>query len=371
MDRCFFLFCFLENSLNRTKNLRDELAGNLWAVHGGGFYYLEKYKAAPKKIPKELHWFKYEAYFTWISGVALLFIVYYFNAGGMLLDKNVADISPLMGIGIGIGAMGVSWIIYDLLCKTPLVNKGFIFSITGFLGITFLAWFLSQYFSSRATYIHIGAILGTMMVGNVFFIIIPAQKEMVNAAKEERPLNPALGKHAGLRSLHNNYMTLPVLFIMISNHFPSTFGHEYQWAILAAIALASAVIKHYHNLLEKGEPIVWLLPVGIVMMLGVVFATAPNLNNDICKEQVSFTQVYNIISERCFSCHSSRPTDELYSAPPNGINYEIPETIVQLKDKIMQRVVLTKTMPLNNKTGMTQEERDLIQCWIGQGANLE
>ena len=194
---------------------------------------------------------------------------------------------------------------------------------------------------------------------------------MVNAAKENKPLNPELGKHAGLRSLHNNYMTLPVLFIMISNHFPSTFGHEWQWAILAAIALASAVIKHYHNLLEKGEPIVWLLPVGIAMMLGVVFATAPQLNKDLCKDQVSFTQIYPIIQSRCFSCHSSRPTDELYTAPPNGVNYETPDVIVNLKDKIMQRVVLTKTMPQNNKTGMTQAERDLIQCWIEQGASLE
>ncbi|MEO1260535.1 MAG: urate hydroxylase PuuD [Bacteroidota bacterium] len=366
-----FYFVFLENSLNRTKNLRDELAGNLWAVHGGGFYYLEKYKIAPNKIPEELHWFKYEAYFTWISGVTLLFIVYYFNASGMLLDKNVADISPLTGIGIGIGAMVFSWVAYDLLCKTPLIKKGIIFSLVGFLGITFLAWFLSQFFSSRAVYIHVGAILGTMMAGNVFFIIIPAQKAMVNAAKENKPLNPELGEHAGLRSLHNNYMTLPVLFIMISNHFPSTFGHEYQWAILAAISLASAVIKHYHNLLEKGEPIVWLLPVGITMMLGVVFATAPKLNKDLCQEQVSFTQVYSIIQERCFSCHSSRPTDELYTAPPNGVNYETPEVIVNLKDKILQRVVLTKTMPQNNKTGMTQEERDQIQCWIEQGAVID
>ncbi len=366
-----FYFVFLENSLNRTKNLRDELAGNLWAVHGGGFYYLEKYKVAPKKIPKELHWFKYEAYFTWISGIALLFIVYYFNAGGMLLDKNIADISAATGIAIGIGAMMVSWVVYAFLCKTPLVKKGIVFSLIGFLGITFLAWFFSQYFNSRAAYIHVGAILGTLMAGNVFFVIIPAQKAMVNAAKEGKPLNPELGKHAGLRSLHNNYMTLPVLFIMISNHFPSTFGHPWNWAVLAAIALASAVIKHYHNLTEKGEPTVWMLPVGVAMMLGVVFITAPNVNTDGCKNEVSFTQIYPIISERCLSCHSSRPTDELYSAPPNGISYETPDAIVNLKDKIMQRVVLTKTMPQNNKTGMTQEERDLIQCWIEQGAVVE
>jgi uncharacterized membrane protein len=366
-----FYFVFLENSLNRTKNLRDELAGNLWAVHGGGFYYLEKYKVAPGKIPEELHWFKYEAYFTWVSGVALLFIVYYFNAGGMLIDKSVADISAGAGIGIGIGAMVVSWVVYHLLCRTALVRRGIWFSLAGFVLVTGLAWFLSQYFSARAAYIHVGAVLGTLMAGNVFFIIIPAQKAMVNAAKAGKPLDPELGKHAGLRSLHNNYMTLPVLFIMISNHFPSTFGHPWNWAILAAIALGSAVIKHYHNLLEKGAPVGLWLPLGVAMLLGVVFVTAPEVKEDGCREQVSFTQVYPIIAERCLSCHSSRPTDELYSAPPNGISYETPEEMVKLKDQIMQRVVLTKTMPQNNKTGMTQEERDLIGCWIEQGAALE
>ncbi len=366
-----FYFVFLENSLNRTKNLRDELAGNLWAVHGGGFYYLEKYKIAPKEIPKELHWFKYEAYFTWLSGFALLFIVYYFNAEAMLIDKNVADISAWAGIGIGIGSLVAAWYVYHLLCKTAVVRNGVLFSIIGFLLCTLTAWFYAEIFNSRAAYIHFGAMLGTLMAGNVFFIIIPAQKAMVNAAKEGKPLNPELGKHAGLRSLHNNYMTLPVLFVMISNHFPSTFGHEWQWAILAAIALASAIIKHYHNLLEKGEPLVWLLPVGIAMMLGVVFITAPEVKDTECREQVTFTQVYPIFIERCNSCHSSKPTDDLWSAPPNGVVYDTPEDIVKMKDKIMLRAVLTETMPQNNKTGMLPEERELIRCWIEQGAVVE
>src|SRR5437868_2192275 len=211
-----FYFVFLENALNRTENVRDELAGNLWAIHGGGFYYLEKYKTAPKLIPKHLHWFKYEAYFTWLSGFSLLFVVYYFNAQAFLIDKNVLDLQPLTAISIGIGSFVVAWACYHLLCKSPLIKKGWLFSLTGFLLLVGFAYFYSHVFSGRAAYIHFGAMIGTLMVGNVFFIIIPSQKAMVKAAMEGRPLNPELGKHAGLRSLHNNYFTLPVLFVMVS-----------------------------------------------------------------------------------------------------------------------------------------------------------
>ncbi len=366
-----FYFVFLENSLNRTKGLRDELAGNLWAVHGGGFYYLEKYKTAPKIIPSDLHWFKYEAYFTWLSGFALLFVVYYFNAKAFLIDKNVLDISPITGISIGVGSFVVAWIIYDLLCKTPLLKKGVWLAIIGFIIISAFAWFYCQVFSSRAAYIHFGAMLGTLMAGNVFFGIIPAQKAMVKAAKNKTPLDPNLGKNAGLRSLHNNYFTLPVLFVMISNHFPSTFGNEYQWAVLAAITLGTAGVKHYLNLKEQGQLSVMVLPVSILLLLAVAFITAPQKNNEECKSEVSFAQIYPIITERCSTCHSSKPTDEVWTAPPNGVVYDTPEDITKLTDKIMQRVVITKTMPQNNKTGMTPEERELIRCWINQGASLE
>ena len=365
-----FYFVFLENALNRTKDVRDELAGNLWAIHGGGFYYLEKYKVAPKTIPKHLHWFKYEAYFTWLSGFCLLFVVYYFNASAMLIDKNVLDISPMMGIGIGVGSFIVAWILYDLLCKSPLIKKGILFTIIGTLIATGIAYFYSSIFSSRAAYIHFGAMLGSIMVANVFFVIIPAQKAMVKAAKEGKPLNPQLGKNAGLRSLHNNYFTLPVLFVMISNHFPSTFGSEYPWLILAVISLGAAGVKHYLNLREKGQLSVWVMPASVIILFAAVFMTAPAQPGE-CKSTVSFVQVNEIIQTRCISCHSSKPTDEAYSSPPNGVTYETPETIQKLKDKIMQRVVITKTMPQNNKTNMTEKEREIIRCWIEQGASIK
>ncbi len=366
-----FYFVFLENALNRTKDVRDELAGNLWAVHGGGFYYLEKYKTAPKTIPKHLHWFKYEAYFTWLSGFCLLFVVYYFNASALLIDKNVLDISPLSGIGIGVGSFIVGWIIYDLLCKSPLIKKPILFTLVGTVVLIGFAYFYCQVFSSRAAYIHFGSMIGSIMVANVFYVIIPAQKAMVKAAKEGLPLNPQLGKNALNRSLHNNYFTLPVLFVMISNHFPTTFGFEQPWLILSIITLGTAAVKHYLNLREKGALSVWVLPVSIIILLAGAFISAPPKNPAACNSTIEFTEVHQIIQARCISCHSSRPTDDVYKAPPNGVVYDTPNDIVFKKDLIMQRVVSTKTMPQNNKTGMTEKERDIIRCWVEQGASLK
>ena len=365
-----FYFVFLENALNRTSNVRDELAGNLWAIHGGGFYYLEKYKVAPKTIPRHLHWFKYEAYFTWLSGFCLLFVVYYFNAHSILIDKNILDISAGVAIGIGIGSFVIAWVLYDLLCKTPLVKKGPWFALVGFTAAVLFAWFYCQVFSARAAYTHFGAMLGTLMAANVFFVIIPAQKAMVKAATEGLPLNPQLGKNAGLRSLHNNYLTLPVLFVMISNHFPTTFGYEYPWVIVAIISLGTAGVKHYLNIKEKGQLSVWVLPASVLILLSAAYISAPKPQG-ICAEVINFSQVNTIIQNRCSSCHSAKPTDDFYKAPPNGVMYDTPEGIVQLKDKIMQRVVLTHSMPQNNKTNMTEAEREVIRCWITQGASLK
>ncbi|GAC1369397.1 MAG: urate hydroxylase PuuD [Hymenobacter sp.] len=367
-----FYFVFLENALNRTDNVRDELAGNLWAVHGGGFYYLEKYKLAPKIIPKRLHWFKYEAYFTWLSGFSLLFVVYYFNASAMLIDPRVLALSPLAGVGIGVGSFALAWLVYDGLCRTALGRSRWL-TVVGFAIATGFAFFYAQVFSARAAYIHFGAMLGTLMVGNVFFTIIPAQKAMVKAATEGTPLDPTLGKNALARSLHNNYFTLPVLFVMVSNHFPSTFGHAYPWAILAAITLGTAGVKHWLNLREKHQSNAWVLPASAAVLLGVVFVTAPPTTPGgtaaaPCTQPVPMSQVNMIVQQRCIQCHSAHPTDDVFKSPPNGVVYDSPEDIIRLKDKIMQRVVVTKTMPQNNKTQITQQERDLIACWINQGA---
>lgn len=367
-----FYFNFLENSLNRTKGLRDEIAGNLWAVHGGGFYYLEKYKVAPSEIPKELHWFKYEAYFTWLSGFVLLVIVYYLDAKVYLIDSSVLDISSSTGIIIGIGSLIFSWLVYDLLCKSPLSENQLVLGIILFLFIIGAAWFFSQVFNSRAAYIHLGAVIGTMMVGNVFRVIIPSQKAMVNAAKEGRLVDPSLGKKALLRSKHNNYFTLPVIFIMISNHFPSTYGSSFNWLVLIGLSLASVLIKHYLNLIEKGEKAVWILPAAVIGMVALAIVTAPTTKS-VCKEDAParFSEVNEIIIKRCVQCHSANPTDDVLKVAPNSVTFDDPESIIKFSERILARSVTTKTMPQANKTHMTQNERDVIQCWVENGAKGE
>jgi len=364
-----FYFVFLENALNRTDSVRDELAGNLWAVHGGGFYYLEKYKVAPKKIPKDLHWFKYEAYFTWLSGFCLLAIVYYFNAKSFLIDPEVLEIEPLTAIALSIGSLIVGWILYDQICK-KLSNNKVVFTLAITVLVFIFAWFYAQVFSGRAAYIHFGAFLGTLMAANVFFVIIPGQKRMVNAAKKGIMPNPEDGKAAFIRSYTNNYFTLPVLFVMISNHFPSTFGNTYQWIVLIAITLGTAGIKHFLNIREKGKLSVWVMPISVLLLLSIAFVTAPERPKvEDCKEAVTLAKVSTIINNRCTVCHSSNPTDAVWKVPPNGVKYDTPEQIYNLRDKIFQRVVVSKNMPFNNnQTGMTQEERNLINCWINQGA---
>lgn len=365
-----FYFVFLENALNRTDNVRDELAGNLWAVHGGGFYYLEKYKVAPKTLPKHLHWFKYEAYFTWLSGMGLLFIIYYFNAAATMIDTNVMKLSTAAAIGISIGSFIIAWVVYDLLCKSPLKKKPLLFALTGILILIGFAWFYSHVFTGRAAFIHFGAMIGSIMAANVFFVIIPSQKAMVNAAKKGVLPDAQKGKNALFRSIHNNYFTLPVLFVMVSNHFPSTFGNKYQWIVLAAISIGAAGIKHWLNLREQGRLSVWIMPASVILLLAVAYVTAPQPSSTKCNE-VSYAEVNAIVQQRCISCHSSKPTDDVYTTAPNGVTYDTPADILKKKDGIMQRVVLTQTMPQNNKTNMTPAERELIRCWIEQGASLK
>ncbi len=365
-----FYFIFLENSLNRTENLRDELAGNLWAIHGGGFYYIEKYKVAPAQLPKTLHWFKYEAYFTWLTGFLLLMLVYYMNAKAFMIDPSVRDITSSTAIYIGIGTIIFGWVVYDLLCKTALLHQKKIFALVGFIIITVISFFLSKVLSGRAAFMHIGALIGTIMAGNVFFTIIPAQKAMVKAAKENKPLDPNLGKYAGLRSLHNNYMTLPVIFIMISNHFPSTFGNAFNWAVLAGLTITSVAVRHFINLYEKGKYAIWIIPFSVVALIALVLITAPSKTVRKNSAPVSFLQVQPIIQKRCMQCHSSNPTDDVQKIAPNGIVFDTPDQLEKQKERIMIRVVQTKTMPQANKTGITEEERELIGSWIEQGGKV-
>jgi len=358
-----FYFVFLENNLNRTENLREELAGNLWAIHGGGFYYLEKYKHAPKTIPAHLHWFKWEAYFTWLSGFTLLAIVYYYNAQIYMLNPSVSGISAGQSIGLGIGTLLVSWLVYDLLCKSALVQHKKLFGLLGFVLIVTMAYGLSQFISARAAYIHVGAVIGTLMVANVFFVIIPSQKTMVNAAIKGETSDPSLGEKALMRSIHNNYMTLPVLFIMISNHFPSTFGHANSWLILAALILVGVAVRHWFNLKGQGVKNYWLLPVAFIGMLLLVYLTKPE-TLDHKAEIISDATAMQMIAVHCQSCHARQPSSDLFVTAPKDLILEEMQTVIKHADLIKAQAVQSQIMPLGNSSQMTPQQRLQLGQWL-------
>ena len=251
-----FYFIWLDNHLEAPQNAADRdkgVGGELWSVHGGGFYHAQKYQVAPATLPGTLHWFKWEAYSTWISGMFLLALVYWYGAEVYLVDRTIADLSPLAAVGIGAASLVIGWIVYDLLCKSPLANNERLFAVVLMVAVTVLAWGLCQLFSGRGAYIHFGAVLGTIMVANVFFVIIPGQRRMVDSYAKGEPPDPVDGIRAKQRSVHNTYFTLPVLFVMTSNHYAMTYSHEYNWLILAAITLAGALIRIYFVARHKGN----------------------------------------------------------------------------------------------------------------------
>ncbi|MBE1273344.1 urate hydroxylase PuuD [Enterovibrio baiacu] len=370
-----FYFVWLENNLNRV-NPKDGLSGDLWAIHGGGIYHLEKYKLAPPTMPETLHWFKWEAYFTWLTGVALLTVVFYSNAD-LYLVKPGSGLSSGTAIAIGIGALVAGWFIYDLLCDSPLGKKPLLLGVVLFAGLVFAAWALSLVFSGRGAYIHVGAIIGTIMVGNVFRVIMPAQRGLVKAIEENREPDPALPAKGLLRSRHNNYLTLPVLFIMISNHFPSTYGHEYNWAILAALSVLSVMVRHYFNTRHGSQKFAWTIPTAALGLVCLAFVSSPAMKSSdgvmAAPVQVApvFVEVNNIIAERCTVCHSQSPTHPAFAVAPAGVVLDTPEQIQLEAARIVAQSVTTNIMPLGNMTQMTEDERSLIGQWAENGALIQ
>ncbi|MDD0975299.1 urate hydroxylase PuuD [Pseudomonas fontis] len=410
-----FYFVWLENNLNRV-NPRDGLAGDLWAIHGGGIYHLEKYKLAPPKMPDNLHWFKWEAYFTWMSGIALLCLVFYWNPTVYLLAPG-STLSGAEGIAIGVGSLIASWFIYDFLCDSPLGKRPGLLGLVLFVLVIAACFGFTQVFSGRGAYLHTGAIIGTIMVGNVFRIIMPAQRQLVAAIEKNESPDPKLPAKGLLRSRHNNYFTLPVLFIMISNHFPSTYGSQYNWLILAGIAVAAVLVRHYFNTRHDSNKYAWTLPVGALAMICLAYVTGPKpmptapeqaaakvqyqplpetaLGGKTAAEKAAekaaapaepatpaeapaaataklddagFDKIHSVIQERCTVCHSAKPTSPLFSAAPAGVMLDTPQQIQQLAPRIQAQAVASQIMPLGNITQMTQQERELIGAWIAKGA---
>src|SRR5436309_4952289 len=322
-----------------------EVGGEAWEVHGGGFYNVQKYRVAPPDLPERLLWFKWEAYTTWLSGFALLIVLYYVNADTYLIDKSIADLSQAEAIAISVGLLVVAWVVYDALCRlvrNDLVLAGLLLALT-----TLAAWGCSELFSGRAEYIQVGAMLGTMMAGNVLFVIIPAHWELVRAKQAGREPDPAPGIRAKQRSVHNNYLTLPVLFAMLSNHFASTYGHSYSWLVLVALMVTGAWIRHFFNLRHSGRT-VWAIPVTAALAIAAVAVairpTGGAGGSVAAATAVPFPRVHAIVQERCVPCHSSHPTR--VAVAPKGVTLDTPDEIAAQAALIEQVAVTTKTMPI-------------------------
>lgn len=376
-----FYFVWLNNNVRPIEDDRGgRLAGGLWAVHGGAFYEVQKYKGAPEKLPETLHWFKWEAYLTWISGIFLLLFVFWLKPTLMMVGPD-APVSPSAAVGVGVGALVVGWIVYDLLCKSPLVRKPLLLAVVGYALLAGAAFGLSQVLNPRAAYIHVGAMIGTMMALNVFFVIIPGQRAMVDAMVEGREPPVERGQAGALRSLHNNYFTLPVLFIMVSNHFPFTYGHNVGWAVLIALGLLGALVKHWMNVHERGGKAPLVLPAVAVGMLALAFvshgplkasatdgdgARDPSINTAAAAPP--FDEVKRILEVRCAVCHAKKPTFEGIVEAPKGFMLDDPKRWGAQASLIHQQAVATQVMPLANVTKMTPEERQTLGAWIAAGA---
>ncbi|MBM3358708.1 MAG: hypothetical protein FJY54_13415 [Betaproteobacteria bacterium] len=342
------------------------VAGELWAVHGGGFYNAQKYQVAPPALPAVLHWFKWEAYWTWISGFFLLVLLYYLGAEVYLIDRSVANISKGPAIAIGLATLAGGWIVYDRLCASPLGRNDRALSVVLGVLIAGAAWGLCQVFSGRGAYMHFGAMLGTIMAANVLFVIIPGQKELVAAMREGRAPDPVHGLRGWQRSVHNTYFTLPVLFTMMSHHYPMTTDHPWNWAVLIALSLAGALIRVWFVARHKGRASPLPLAAGIVMLAALAVAIMPRAPGDGASG-ADFPRVRAIIAERCMSCHAPAPTHPGLDAPPKGVVLDTPERIVAQAAQIRQTTA-SRTMPIANLTKMTDEERAIIADWFRRGA---
>ena len=365
-----FYFVWLDNSLREPPKWKKDkgIKGDLWSIHGGGFYEIAKYHNEPEKMPEVLHWFKWEAYSTWLSGIALLTVMFYVGAKTYLIDPNVADLSQWQAVVIGVAVLLISWLVYDDLCNSKLGNHGFLLAIVLLILVTLLTYFLTHTFSARGAYIHVGAVIGTIMVANVFQVIIPSQKRMVEAVSKGETPDPQLGIKAKLRSTHNNYLTLPVLFIMISNHYPMTYNHEYNWLVLIAIIVITAYARHYFNLKHRGIKKPAILVVSLLATLLLAWLIAPQTpakSSAAPSEQViNDNEAVAIVHQRCLSCHAEVTTDDVFGFAQGGAKFDTIEQIKKWAPRIKARAINNKDMPLLNKTQMTDEERAKLLLWL-------
>jgi uncharacterized membrane protein len=378
-----FYFIHLDYSLKKREGLPPEAHGEAWQVHGGGFYNMVKYLVAPARLPAELTWFKWEAYATWFSGIALLVAIYYVNASLYLIAPDVLDISPATGIALSLAGLALGWIVYDALCRSPLGRNEAALAAAGFVLLTALAWLATHLFSPRGAFMQMGALIGTVMAANVLMVIIPGQRKVVADLIAGRTPDPIHGKRGKQRSTHNNYLTLPVVFVMLSGHYPLAYATRWSWAIFALLLVMGAVIRHFFNVRHQGRPSPWwtwaaAAACGLVIVwlssLGPAGTAAPSgarRAEAAAVPAVTFAQVEEIVIGRCSMCHAADPVWIGIVRPPHGIMLDTPERIRAHATQIAVASVWSSAMPPSNVTGMTLQERETLAAWLASGRSSE
>ncbi|RVJ55618.1 cysteine desulfurase [Sinorhizobium medicae] len=368
-----FYFVALDLGLKQRPGLPVGAYGEEWQVHGGGFYHIQKYLVAPANMPEHLIWFKWESYVTWLSGFGMLALVYYAGADLYLIDPNVLDVSKPMAIAISLASLGFGWLAYDMICRSPFGNDNTRLMVLLYFILVAVAWGYTQLFTGRAAYLHLGAFTATIMSANVFFIIIPNQKKVVADLIAGRTPDPALGKQAKQRSTHNNYLTLPVLFLMLSNHYPLAFGTQYNWIIASLVFLMGVTIRHWFNTrhANKGSP-TWTWLATVLLFIAIMWlSTVPKVLSgggearaataaEAVVASSDFSKVRDTVLGRCSMCHAREPGWEGIIVPPKGVILESDGDIVAHAREIYLQAGRSHAMPPANVTGITEEERQLI-----------
>jgi uncharacterized membrane protein len=371
-----FYFVALDAGLKRNDTLDAGIGGEAWQVHGGGFYRIQKFIVAPSFLPAELTWFKWEAYATWIFGFALLIVTYYAQPRLYLIDPTVADLDTGNAVLIALLTLPLGWLVYDSLCRSALGRNPLRLSIAGLILLLAVIWGLTHIFSGRGAYMQVGALVGTIMVANVFFVIIPNQKKIIDSLLAGQTPDPALGLQGKQRSLHNNYLTLPVVFLMISNHYPSISSGPVNWIVVSGVFVVGFLVRHFFNQKHSGRPPQWwLFPVAGVIVIMLAVATVPRgsrMDGAAAgpATPVEFAQVQRIVQTRCQVCHSATPRFQGITEPPKGVMFDSPAEIAALAPQIYIQAVASHAMPLNNLTSITDEERHMLGAWIDGGSKI-
>ncbi len=364
-----FYFIGLDNQLDKPAGGNPRVAGEQWSIHGGGFYHKQKYLVAPETLPEKLHWFKWEAYWTWISGFSLFVLIYWVQAGTYLVDPAVLDMAPWLAVVISAVMLVGGWVGYDLLCKSRHGENEALLGAIGAAALAVVAFVACHLFGGRGAFLQVGAMTGTIMVANVAMVIIPGQRKMVAAMQAGQAPDPKYGRWGKQRSVHNTYLTLPVIFIMISPHYPMTYQSDWNWLVLLAIGLSGALVRQYFVLRQKGANPVWL-PAGAAAVVALLIWTGAPRPLAGGAEAPPFAEVQTIVAARCVSCHAARPTQEGFAAPPKGVMMETPQQIRRWAASMRQQVQ-TEAMPPGNLTEITAEERAKLIAWVAAGARAD